>query len=236
MRKSNFSVGRLILFIAGIVILAFAFVMLAPLFEYTRAQYAFSCVSVSLLYLASFMPVLLGSLNGRFAAAAASAAVYFKGLIIYGVITIADIVLAFTVLPLSAAIVIQAVALFVFFVWLFMALATKSHIESTRRDEEIKKSPVMELRSKAQKLSALAAGLDKGNSVRVSSEKIADNMRYLSPGNTKNEHELEHKMLAVLDSIIADSYFFSEGGLPSASLESKFKDFDALYRERKNMR
>ena len=94
----------------------------------------------------------------------------------------------------------------------------------------------MELRSRSQKLSALAAGLDKGDSIRVSAEKIADNMRYLSPGNTKDEHDLENRMLAVLDSIINDSYFASEGAQPAASLESKLKNFDALYRERKNMR
>lgn len=236
MKKREYSAVRLILFILGIVVLAFAFLMLGPLFEDNRAQYVFSCVSVSLLYLAASIPIVLGSLRGGVAAAAASGAVYFKGLITYGVITIADIALAFTVLPISVAIVIQAVAFFIFIVWLLMAFVTKNHIESSLRDEEAKKLPVMELRSKSQKLSALAAGLDKGNSIRVSAEKIADNMRYLSPGNTKNEHDLENRMLVLLDSIIMDSYFVSEGGLPTASLESKFKNFDALYRERKNMR
>lgn len=236
MKKSEYSALRLILFILGIVVLAFAFPLLGSLFEYNRAQYVFSCVCVSLLYLAAFLPITLGSLNGGVAAAAASGAVYFKGLIIYGVISVADIALAFTVLPLSAAIVIQCVALFIFIAWLFMAIVAKNHIESSLHDEEIKKSPVMELRSKSRKLSALAAGLDKNDSIRVCAEKIADNMQYLSPGNTEGEHDIERRMLAVLDSIIMDSYFVSEGGLPAASLESKFKNFDALYRERKNMR
>lgn len=235
MKRREYSAVRLILFILGIVVLAFAFLMLAPLFEDNRAQYVFSCVSVSLLYLAVFLPIVLGSLRGGVAAAAASGAVYFKGLITYCVISVADIALAFTVLPLSVAIVIQCVALFIFIVWLFMAVVTKSHIESSLQNEEIKKSPVMELRSRSLKLSSLAAGLDKGNSIRVSAEKIADNMRYLSPGNKEDAHDIERRMLAVLDSIIMDSYFASEGEQPTASLESKFKNFDALYRERKNM-
>ncbi len=236
MKKNEYSAVRLILFIAGIIVLAFAFVMLGPLFEHSRAQYVFACVSVSLLYLAVFLPIVLGSLEGGIAAASASGAVYYKGLMTYGFISVVDIALAFTILPLSIAIVIQAVALFVFIIWLLMAVVTKNHIESSLRDEEIKKSLVMELRSKSNKLSALTAGLDKGSSIRAGAEKIADNMRYLSPGNTDDQHEIERKMLVVLDSIIMDSYFASGGGLPTASLESKFSNFEALYRERKNMR
>lgn len=235
MKKRKYSAVRLLLFILGSIVLVFAFLMLAPLFEYKCAQYVFSCVSISLLYLVAFLPALLVSLNEKVAVLAASGAVYFKGMVTYGVISIADIVLAFTVLPLSVAIVIQSIALFIFIVWLFMAIVTKDYIESSLHDEEIKKSLVMELRSRAGKLSALAAGLDKGNSIRVCAEKIADNMRYLSPGNTDNEHDIERRMLAVLDSIIMDDYFVSEGRMPTELLESKFRNFDALYRERKNM-
>ena len=235
MKKSEFSPVRLILFILGIIVLAFAFTMLAPLFEYKQKQYIFACVCVSLLYLAISIPILLISFKGGIAGTAVSGAVYYKGLSIYSVVTVADIALAFTVFPLVIAIVIQAIALFVLIIWLFMAIVSKNHIESSARTEEIKKAPVMELRSKAQRLSALAAGLEKGSSIRTASEKIADNMRYLSPGNTRAEHDLEYKMIATLDSIIADSYFVAGGGTPSASLESKFTDFEALYRERKNM-
>lgn len=235
MKDHKNSVVGLILFVIGIVILALAFVLLAPLFKYFRPQYIFACVSALLLYLAVFAPIAFGLPKGGAASIAASGAVYFKGLTIYGVVTVAAAVLAFKGIPLSIAVVIQAVALFVFTVWLFLAFITKNHIESTLRDEEIKKSPVMELRSKSRKLAALAAGLEKDSSIRVSAEKIAENMRYLSPGNTKAEHDLEYKMIALLDSIIADSYFASGGDMPSDTAESKLRDFDALYRERKNM-
>lgn len=236
MKKRECYAVSLILFILGIVVLAFAFLMLSPLFENNRAKYIFACVSVFLLYLAVFLPIILGLFKDGISAVAASGAVYYKGLTIYGVISIAGILLAFTIIPLSIAIVIQSVALFIFIAWILAAIVTKNHIESTIHDEEIKKSPVMELRSRSRKLSALASGLDKGNSLRVCAEKIADNMQYLSPGNTADEHDIERRMLAVLDSIIMDSYFVSEGNLFTDSLESKFRNFDALYRERKNMR
>lgn len=236
MKKREYHAVSLILFILGIVVLAFAFLLLSPLFENNRAEYTFACVSVSLLYLAFFLPIILYSFKGGVSAAAASGAVYYKGLTLYGVISIADIILEFTVIPLSIAIVIQIIALFVFVVWIAMAVITKSHIESTLQDEEQKKSTIMELRSRSRKLSALAAGLDKGNIIRESAEKIADNMQYLSPGNTADSHDIERRMLAVLDSIIMDSYFVSDGNLPTDSLESKFRNFNVLYRERKNMR
>ncbi|MGN1340912.1 MAG: hypothetical protein ACI4WS_11515 [Oscillospiraceae bacterium] len=235
MKKREISVLGLILFILGIAVLAVVFFMLGPLFEDNSSGYIFSCISVLVLYLAVFLPIMLGLFRGGVATAAASGSVYYKGLATYGVISLANIVLALTIFPLGISIAIQCVALFVFVIWIFMAVATKSHIESTLQDEEQKKSLVMELRSKSGRLSALAAGLDKGSSIRVSAEKLAENMRYLSPGNTKEEHDLERRMLAVLDSILIDGYFVSGGYQSPETLEGKFRDFDILYRQRKNM-
>lgn len=235
MKKNSIAV-HLIVFILGVAVLGVAFVLLSNLFMFNLFQYIFSCINVSLIYLAFFVPFISGALKGNIEASVIGGTIYYRGLMKYCTVSVANIVLGFVAIPLNIAIVIQGVALFVFVLWVIMANATKDHLESTYINEEIKKSPVMELRSYGTKLIALSAQLDKGNSIRIRSEKIAEDMRYLSPGNTVDEHDLEHKMLTVLDSIIEDSYFLSGGNGNTDSLEDKFRDFDVLYRERKNMR
>lgn len=236
MKKNEHLAVRVVIFVAGIVVLGLAFALLSPLFERMIPEYIFACVSVSLLYLAVFLPLLLGSARGGIASLAAAAAVYWKGLAAYFTASVVAIVLAFTFLPLVISIVIQLVALFVFVIWVCLALVAKGHIESTARDEDIKMSGVSALRSKASRLAALAAGLEKGDSMRATAEKIAEDMRYLSPGNTAEAQDMERSMLAALDTILTDSYFISGEKGPTAALESKLKNFDALYRVRKNMR
>ncbi|MGN1423126.1 MAG: hypothetical protein ACI4XA_07105 [Oscillospiraceae bacterium] len=236
MKKNEHLAVRVIIFVVGIVVLAVAYTLLSPLFERMMPEYIFTCVSVSLLYLAVFLPILLGSARGGIASLAAAAAVYWKGLAAYFTASVVAIVLAFTFIPLVIPIIIQCVALFVFVIWMCLALVAKGHIESTARDEEAKKSGVTALRNRAGRLAALAAGLEKGDSMRAAAEKIAEDMRYLSPGNTAEAQDLERSMLAVLDTIITDSYFISGEKGPTAQLESKLKNFDALYRVRKNMR
>lgn len=234
MKKNSIAV-RLIVFIIGLVVLGIAFVLLSPLFISIPFRYIFVCINVSLMYLAFFVPFISDVIKGNVVTAVTSGIVYYRGFIKYCIVSAVNIVLVFTLIPLNAAIVIQSVALFVFILWIVMASITKDHLESVYRDEEIKKSHVIELRSRGTTLAALSSRLDKGNAIRIQSEKIAENMRYLSPGNTEAEHDIEYKMLNVLDSIVKDSYFLSGGSGNEDLLENKFKDFDVLYRERKNM-
>lgn len=233
MKKNSIAVC-LIVFILGLVVLGIAFVLMSPLFIFTPFRYIFACINVVLMYIAFFVPFISGALKGSMEGAVIGGAVYYYGFAIYCIVSIVNIVRGFIVIPFNIVIVIQSVALFIFILWVVMATVTKGHLESVHKKEEIKKSPVMELRNCGTKLLALSSRLDKGNSIRIQSEKIAEDMRYLSPGNTADEHDLEYKMLTVLDSIIKDSYFFSGGNGNTDLLEDKFRQFDVLYKERKN--
>lgn len=235
MNKRTFSLAGLIIFIIGVPVLASAFLLLSPFFLDKQAEYIFSCVCVSLIYLAFFLPVFIGSLRGNIAGVAVSGTVYYKGATIYSVITAADIVLVFTFLPIAVAIAAECVALFVLIIWIFMALLTKGHIDNSLRDEEIKKSLVMELRSKSDRLVSMTSVLDKSNTLRVRAEKIAENMRYLSPGNSTEARDLERRLMTILDTILMDGSLTSAEGVPSDPLLNKFNDFEVLYRERKSM-
>lgn len=235
MKKSGFSVAGLIVFIFGAVILALAFFLLAPLFVNSPADYCFSCISVSLVYIMYFLPFFVGSMNSDIATLAVSGTIYYRGVVAYTVVSVVNIILTFLILPLPLSIVIQGVALFILLIRIFAALFTKSHIEYATSSEEQTKSLVMELRSKAARLISLTAGLDRSNAVRVRAEKLAEDMRYLSPGTTAQARELERKLITVLDTILMDGALTSVEPGASEPLLRKFNDFDVLYRERKGI-
>lgn len=234
MKKNDLLVAKAVIFGFGVVVLAVAFVLLSPLFELRQSEYVFACISVSLVYLSIFAPILLGSVKGQVASVFVAGAVYYKGMTTFIVLSLAAAGLTLTVMPLVLGIVIQCVALFILLVCVFMSIFAKGHIESVQRDEDIKKSTVIELRNRAGRLQAKASVLDSRNSIRISAEKIAEEMRYLSPSDSKDAQELERRMLVALDTILMDSYFISGDGSADI-LEDKIRNFDALYRERKTI-
>lgn len=239
MKKSQYYILKLALFIGGIAVLIIASFLVGsvPIFKLQPAKYILACVTVIMLYIAAFLPAFLASGNGGTAVNAITWAVYCKGFALLTTVSIANFIVMFKVLtlPVGVNIAVECIAFFVFILWAFMTASAKGVMVSAQRGEDMKKAPVAALKEKARKLASLAEGLDKDDSVRKRAEKIAEDLQYLSPGNTEEQHDLERRMIGVLEGIIMDSYFYSEGELPSPSLESKLKNFDALYRERKNM-
>lgn len=239
MKKSQYYTLKLALFICGIAVLVVASFLVGsvPVFKLQPTKYILTCVTVIILYIAAFLPTFIMSGKGDTATNVVTWTVYYKGFAVLTVVSVANIIIGFNnlLLPAGVNIAVEAVAFFVFMLWAFITYSAKSVMTDAERGENMKKAPVDTLKKKAQKLAALAEGLDKNDEVRLKAEKIVEDLRYLSPGNTEEQHDLEHRMAGVLEGIVMDSYFYSEGEPPSPSLESKFKTFDALYRERKNM-
>ncbi len=238
MKKNEHLILRFSLFTAGIAVLIAVFFLIGtvPIFKLLWERYIISCVIVMLLYFAAFLPTLLVSAKLSSSLMVASA-VYYKGFSVLAAVSVINIVLMFCAafIPIGINIAVQCAFLFAFVLWAFITASAKGSIDSLGQKENQKKAPVMELKNKARRLLSLAEGLEKDDSVRKRAEKIADDLQYLSPGNTEEEHDIERRMIGILDSIIMDGYFYSQGEPPSASLESKFSTFETVYRERKNM-
>ena len=202
MNKQGISIAGLIVFIFGALVLAAAFALLAPLFLFAQAKYCFSCISVSTAYIMYFLPVFAGGIRGSFANLAVSGTLYYRAVAAYTALTVANVVLAFFVLPLPLSVVIQGVGLFIFLIRVCAALFTKEHINAAERSEEATRALVTELRGKAGSLTAVTAALDKANPLRVRAERLAENMRYLSPATSAQAHELERRLAVILDTIL----------------------------------
>lgn len=232
MKKQSNLAAMLAIFVVGLAVLIAAFFLLKPAFVELDLvqQYTFAGICVLTLYLAVFAPLLLGGLNGMPAAVFASGAVYYKALTSYFAITVVAVVLAFLRLPFAVPIVVQLVGVFVFLVWTLAAVSTKGHIEAVQRQENVKKSAVIELRYKSASLSAMAATIE-DKALRGQISRIEENMRYLSPTDSEYAQDIERKMIALMDAIMSDGFFSGAGD--KNALESKLRDFDALYRQRK---
>lgn len=233
MRNNEYQALKVILFVLGLAVIAVVAVVLAPVFEYKTGEYIFACIGVASVYVAGFLPVLLSRFRGQVASVASAMAVYYKAMSTYTFITIVNVILVLTVLPFGVSIAIQCVGIFIFLIWVFLSMVAKDHIDGVQQEESIKMSFVTELRNRANRLTAMASRTD-NSAVRNAVTNIAENMRYLSPGNSKEAQELERRMLVVLDTILMDSYFSGDAA-SLGGLESKLGNFNALYLERKNM-
>ena len=235
MKNSRLSIAKVIIFVFGLGVLAVIFSLLAPIFDEKQEAYIFACACVSLVYLAIFLPLMLVSARGGIVSAFASGAVYYKGLAGFITVSLAAAVLALTILPLGIAIAAECIALFILLICVFASAFAKEHIENVQVNENIKKSVVEQLRSRAGRLKAKAAVLDPHSSVRIAAEKIAEDMRYLSPSDSPDAQDIERRMLAALDAILMDSFFVSGGSGSAEVIEGKLSLFDDLYRERKSI-
>lgn len=234
MKKRSYLPAKLIVFVCGIAALVVAFVLLNPIFENLKLkdQFIFSSVCVSTLYLVIFLPILVSAIDVMNVAVPVSGAVYFKAIATYSVVTVASIVIAFLRLPLAIAIVVQCVGFFVSLIWILAAVFTKDQIEAVQRNEDVKKSAIVDLRTKSASLFAMAQGVN-DNALRNEIKKINENMEYLSPSDSVQAQELERGMVALMNAMLSDGFFMGTGD--KNALETKLRDFDALYRQRKTI-
>ena len=234
MRKNNYSSLLLVIFCFGLIIAAAALFLIKGLFADRKCTYIFTCVSVMLVYIAAFLPFITDLISGKTAQLVVSGAVYYKGMSAYAVISAAAVYLAISVIPLKIAIAIQLVALFIFVIYIFMAKITSDKIGSIEDAEIEKKSLISGMRSTAYHLSIMINDHD-NSKVKEAINRINDDLRYLSPSSSQEAYELESRMSALIDSMISDPFFRSIGVKSSEMLETKFDDFEFLYKQRKNI-
>lgn len=234
MKKNGHSSFLLVIFCFGLIIAGGALFLIKDLFEGRTGTYIFTCASVMLVYIAAFLPFISGLISGNTAQLVVSGAVYYKGMSAYAVVSAVAVYLAFSVIPLKFAVAIQLVALFIFLIYVFMSKVTSDTIGGVEEEEAAKKSMISEMRSKAYQLSLMTENQD-SKKVKDAVKRMNDDLRYLSPNGSQEAYDLECRMSAVIDSMISDAYFRSAGVMSSETLETKFEDFEFLYKQRKNI-
>lgn len=233
MKKNDYSAITLVIFLFGAIVVAAALFFIKDLFPDRTGTYIFVCISTVLIYAAAFLPIVM-NLSGKTAQIIASGAVYYKGMTVFGLISAADIFLAITMIPLKAAVVIQLAALFIFLIYVFMACVTSDTVNNVGKAEAENRSVISEMRSKAQRLSIMAEKSD-NKAIKSAVARMNDDLRYLSPSGSSEAYELECRMSVILDSMLSDTYFRSNGMQSSETIEAKLNDYELLYEQRKNI-
>ena len=240
MRNNQLPFFKMCLFLAGLL-LSFLIGMWIPGIYPVEIVWRrwLTCTTVILLYLAGTLPVLMMEVRSLKDADPLflAGAVYFRGFVAYALVSIVRIFLIqWMIIGFASALVSELTALFVFFVYVYLACFTGNHTESVAEYERAKTADLDEIRENLQMLEAKAKLLgEEQKEVCEKIKKLRENVRYLSPSDRETAESLEREMLAQIAEISSDPLFQGNGNSCNDRILQKLNDLDILYRQRKSI-
>jgi hypothetical protein len=190
------------------------------------------------MYLVLFCPFLFSTITVKnFSGKIPSFTMVWLGIFLYIPLSIGVIVLLKNSLfSLNAALIAQAVLLFLFALNVYFGYFASSHAVGTAGNEAEQKFYLTEVKSKAASLTLKTGALPSAyERIGKDLKRTADDIRYISPVNNGNGMELELQILTSLDSLIQDCDSVAQGGRP-IYLEDETKKLRTLVNERKLLR
>ncbi|MDR1788459.1 MAG: hypothetical protein LBR16_08445 [Treponema sp.] len=229
---------RLVLFFFGLGIIALAYILFQG-GEKPEGKTLFMWLSIGILYLVVSSPFLLSTINVRnFSGKIPSFALIWFDIFAYlGISLIILAVLMLTdFLPLKIAILIQAVALFLFVADLFWAFFAASHARGVAADEAEKLQLLTEAKAASQLLllsvRALPAAYEKSAALL---QKTIEELKYISP--VEGARGLESNLVISIQKLKELCGGVPEGAhVNPAQVESEALHLQALVKERKLLR
>jgi hypothetical protein len=237
MTKNQSSLFRGALFFLGLGVVALAFFLTRQGRELTRVD-AFTWVSITLMYLAFFIPFFFSSIRlSSFSGKIPSLVMVWTGVVFYIIASIVVIILlSLYIASVNTAIIAQAILLFLFAVDGYLALFASSHARRVSVEEDTKQQFIGEIKSKSQVLSLSAERLPaEFESARTVIKRASEDIKYISPLNDGAGEELELKIIISLNTLMELCDGVSGGGHPVA-LAAEANKLQALVRERKLLR
>jgi hypothetical protein len=196
---------------------------------------AFMWVSIAIMYLFFFVPFFFSAIKiGNFSAKIPSYTLIWSGIFLYIPVSVVVIILLrFSYISLKAALIIQAVFCFLFFVNIYFGCFASSHVRNVAAGEENKTRSLIKMKNGAASLALKAGALNPGHErFRQSVEKAAEDIRYLSPVEGGKSAELDLKILNSLERLSQFCDSVSEGGNP-VDFDGETKKLRMLIEERK---
>jgi hypothetical protein len=220
---------------AGILILAFFLINDGRALS---GKDTFTWVSIAVMYLFFFVPFFFSVIRvGGFSVKIPSYTLIWAGIFLYLPASIIVILLLqSSLVSLKAALIIQAVLCFLFFLNVYFGYFASSHVRNVAAGEAGTMRFLTKMKNNAASL-ALKAGMlgsayePLGQSIKAAAEDI----RYLSPVDEGKSVELDVKILDVLENLSQFCDSVSEGGIP-AGFDGEIKKLQMLIKERKLLR
>jgi hypothetical protein len=237
MTGTQSSFFRFILFLMGAGILILAFILINHGRELSGKD-TFMWASIAVMYLFFFVPFFFSAINAAgFSGKIPSYTLIWTGIFLYLPASIAVILLLqFSLVSLKAALIIQAVFCFLFFLNVYFGYFASSHVRNVAAGEAGKTRFLVKMKNSAASL-ALKAGMlgsahePLGQALKV----VMEDIRYLSPVDGEKSAELDVKILNALENLSRFCDSAMEGGTP-AGFDVEIKKLWMLIRERKLLR
>ena len=209
--------------------------LLNTLIPLETEKYIFMWNSIGVVFILAFVPIFFEQLTVRNAdRKVISLVVYYRGFVVYALLSAAIIVLLFKFLELKYAILLQVGVLILFAVYVGVSYLVSGHVKNVAETETAKTATVESLRARAQSLVILTDRLGDGdNDIREMARKLSDDLRYLTPSSDANARNLDDQMSMMLDSLTSDSYFVRPNSQSRENVVRKFDALKTLFAQRK---
>lgn len=240
MGKKHLNFLKVCLFAAGLLLSAMIGLWLPGIYpDLLVWRRALSCATVISVYLGAAAPLFLTEINhgSNLDSLFTGGAVYYRGIMIYALISLVGILLnQFMTIRFSTAVLIQAIAVFVWLLYAYCACAAGHATSSVALREKKKTEYLDQMREKMQVLKVKAEQLDEEQkSLKEMMRKLCDSVRYLSPSDQQQAVELERQMLLMIEEISMDPVLAGNRNSSEQQLKEKLKQLELLYKQRKNV-
>ena len=238
MTRNQSLLFRLFLFLAGAGIIFLAFFVTRGDRELSRID-AFVWASIGLMYLIFFVPFFFSAISiGNFSGKIPSLTLVWTGVLLYIAVSVAVILLLViaNVIGFNAAIIIQAVLVFLFAINVYLAYFASSHARIVVAQETGKQQYINQIKSKAQSLllSVNRLSAEYGNAQKTLKQTIED-IKFIYPVDGGAGNDLELRILQSLNTI-SEYCDNIQTGAHTAALESEAENLRMLVKERKLLR
>ena len=240
----GFSVIAFLLFVAGLGVLALALYLLIPFSHANAFAAAFTVVDLIVLYLLLFGPALIGDrISALTGGRIVSLGVYWYAAGVYALLTIGIVVCVNVMprVPIEPFIVLQLVALLGVLFAAYMGDVAHGHTIAVERDEKAALSNIESLRASSSQLTITIRHLDTSSipawdDLVQMTERIAEDLRYLTPSQDLSASILEDRIMSNLSSISANVSSRSATAQTAEASCNVARETIRLLEQRKTMR
>lgn len=200
MKMDIVSLPRLVLFLAGAVILGLLIWFGVPPILWQGNVIAFLIVAALLVYAALLLPVVFHFVLGD--GMIVGGIIYFRGAVLFGVLSLGLMLWALLSQDVSKLlIVLELAVIFVFAVYILISYYTASHVTNVRNAEMNKKDALDCLKSRALQMQTTVDLKTGDQEVRTAVKKLAESIRFLSPSEAPEARRLEEAMIQKLTTL-----------------------------------
>lgn len=232
--KDNFSVGRLLLFIAGIAVAAALPVLLFSVTTRGREMAPIFSGAFVLIFIGYALPLVFNYRKEEADSVIIGGTVYYKGIGVFTAVSLIALFLLYQgILPLGATAAVILLMFMVVSVYIYLTYMTQKHVKDVGEEEKVKKSSVIDLRHDTSELAMKLAGKFPENEVLLKkAKKISEDLRYLSPSDNTEAKRIEKEMSKALSDLIKK---LSTGACSADAVEEQVDAIGMLYQQRKSI-